>query len=99
MEGWGSLVLVTELVRGSTGPVLSLACHLLEGGNEADVQCPGLGTDREAWLAQGSLDGDPQGVTRRLLRILLPWAGDNLGLQKGQKGGLHLTMRPLRMWR
>lgn len=60
-------MLVTQLGRGGPGPVLSLACHLLEVGNEADVQCPDLGREREAWLTEGPLDGNPPSSDQKLL--------------------------------
>lgn len=43
-------MLVTQLGRGGAGPVLTLAHHLRDVENEADVQYPELGTEGEAQL-------------------------------------------------
>lgn len=53
LVGSGGLVMLTQLGRGGARPVLTLAHHLLEGENEAGVQCPELGSEGEAQLTQG----------------------------------------------
>lgn len=99
-------MLVTELGVGGLGLCSPLACHLLETGNEADAQCPDLGTEGEARLTAWTTRWSPPGSDQKLPKIFLSRAGDDLSLQMGRMRGWgaapdrgHPFMGPSRMWR